>query len=221
MVFFMASIHRLESAASSMRGQPRESFAGCRRQLIPPGKFAGHGPMFTVSVMCKSTMVNCFTTFSGLKPVEVGKLPRRSIVSAVNRIDDKKPFAPVVEHMVGTDLPTVMYHDNSVEVVQNEKSRKVEPCTPERGRNPRIKIKVSWGRRIVGDHRRTIIVIIVVDNCRADIPAGIRRRLACSVIAPCDGNDDIQAEVIGNGLQSCHGCRHTHLQLARFYRGLN
>ena len=113
----LASIHRLAAASLPMRCQPLKALSRSGRQLIPPGEFFGHGPILTVSAMFTSMTVNCFTTFSGLKPVEVRKIPHRSIIFTVVRIDEKEPFAPVVEHMVGTDLPSVMHHDNRVKVV--------------------------------------------------------------------------------------------------------
>jgi hypothetical protein len=53
-----------------------------------------------------------------------------------------------------------------MEIMQDKKPGKKEPRTPERRRNPSIQVGIRLGRRIVSNHRRTLIIIIVVNDLR-------------------------------------------------------
>ena len=120
MALFMTSVHGLNraTAALALRSRfPADPFAGSRRHYIGPAEFFGHGPMLGVSAIRPGMMVNCLPPSLGFKPVEVGKIPYGSVMSAVHRIDEKKPVIPAVEYMVGTNLISVMYDDNRVKVV--------------------------------------------------------------------------------------------------------
>jgi hypothetical protein len=57
----------------------------------------------------------------------------------------------------------------SMKIMQDEKPGEKEPRIPERIGNPSIQIIIRIWRCIVGDYRRTIIRVIVVDNLRARI----------------------------------------------------
>ncbi len=74
-----------------------------------------------------------------------------------------------VENVVGniTGMPMEKYLP--MKIMQDEKPAKKEPRIPERIRNPTVQIIVGHGRRIVGNYRRAIIIVIIVDNLRARI----------------------------------------------------
>jgi hypothetical protein len=57
-----------------------------------------------------------------------------------------------------------MEKSGSMKIMQDEKPAEKEPRIPERIGNPTIQIIVGQRGRIVGDYRRTIIIVIVVDN---------------------------------------------------------
>jgi hypothetical protein len=63
----------------------------------------------------------------------------------------------------------VVEKDMPVEIAQDEESGEEEPGTPERIRNPGVQGIVSRGRRVVGNDRRAIIIVIVVDDLRGRI----------------------------------------------------
>jgi hypothetical protein len=72
-------------------------------------------------------------------------------------------------HMVGYNegMPVEKYM--SMKIMEDKKSGEKEPRTPERIRNPSIQVIIRLGRRVVCNHRRGIIIIIVVDNLRGRI----------------------------------------------------
>jgi hypothetical protein len=74
-----------------------------------------------------------------------------------------------IENVVGNKKGMPMEKSSSMKIMQDEKPAEKEPRIPERIRNPTIQIIVGQRRRIVGDYRRTIIIVIVVDNLRARI----------------------------------------------------
>jgi hypothetical protein len=51
-----------------------------------------------------------------------------------------------------------------MEIMQDKKSGKKGPETPEWIRNPGIQVVIRLGGRIIGNHRRSIIIVVVVDN---------------------------------------------------------
>jgi hypothetical protein len=67
-------------------------------------------------------------------------------------------------NMIGDYEGMPVEKDMPVEIAQNEESGEEEPGTPERIRNPDVQIIVRGGRRIVGNYRRAIVIVIVVDD---------------------------------------------------------
>jgi hypothetical protein len=69
----------------------------------------------------------------------------------------------------------LMHVDDPVKVMKNEEPTEVEPVPPEGIRNPRIEIMIIPGWRIVGDHWRPSLVVIVVDHRRIWVFGGSLR----------------------------------------------
>jgi hypothetical protein len=59
--------------------------------------------------------------------------------------------------------------DGLVEVVQNEEPMEVEPEPPEWIGDPGVQVIIIPRRRVVGDNRRTFLIIIVIYNLRANL----------------------------------------------------
>lgn len=74
-----------------------------------------------------------------------------------------------IENVVGNKKGMPMEKSSSMKIMEDEKPAEKEPRIPERIRNPTIQIIVGQRRRIIGDYRRTIIIVIVVDNLRVRI----------------------------------------------------
>jgi hypothetical protein len=64
-------------------------------------------------------------------------------------------------------MPAVIYIP--MKIMQDEVSGAEEPRIPERIRNPSIKVIIGIWRWIVGNHRRTFVIVIVVNNLRVRI----------------------------------------------------
>lgn len=84
--------------------------------------------------------------------------------------------------MITDDNHSVSEDDNSVEVMKSEESRKEETAKEEWKRNPRIEVPIIPWRRIVGDHRRTFFIVVVIDHPWTSILIALWR-LAFSVFA--------------------------------------
>ena len=78
-------------------------------------------------------------------------------------------FIRSMDNMVGDYKRMLVENDMPVEIAQNEESGEKEPGTPERVRNPGVQVIVRGGRRVVGNYRRAIAIIIVVDNLRVRV----------------------------------------------------
>ena len=63
-------------------------------------------------------------------------------------------------------MVTVKIHNNdNIKIVQDEEPREEESRTPERIRDPGVKVVVIPWRRVIGYHWRAFLVIIVVYDC--------------------------------------------------------
>jgi hypothetical protein len=72
----------------------------------------------------------------------------------------------VVEEVVADQATTMADYDHPVEVVQDEEPTEEEPGMPEWIRNPCIKvIVIPWGK-IICDHGRAFLIVVVVDYRR-------------------------------------------------------
>jgi hypothetical protein len=78
-------------------------------------------------------------------------------------------FIRGMDNVVGDYKRMLVENDMPVEIAQNEESGEEEPGTPERVRNPGVQVIVRGGRRVVGNYRRAIIIVIVVDDLRGRI----------------------------------------------------
>jgi hypothetical protein len=94
------------------------------------------------------------------QPVSHPALPE----SSIDRVNNKDPVPSNISNVVGDNKGVVMEEYMPMEIMQDKKPGEKEPRTPERIRNPSIQIIIRLGRRIVGNHRRAIIIIIVVNN---------------------------------------------------------
>jgi len=75
----------------------------------------------------------------------------------------------MIEHVIADYALFVVDHDNPVEIMEDEISGEVEPGVPKRRRDPGVHIIIIPRWRIVGDHRRTFTVIVVIDHGRVGV----------------------------------------------------
>ena len=88
----------------------------------------------------------------------------------VHRVHPAERMSPGIEEVIGDPKMMVMKApDDNVKIVQDEESRKEEPGTPERIRNPVIQVVIVPGRSIVGDNRRPFVIVIVIDFLRLNV----------------------------------------------------
>ncbi len=73
------------------------------------------------------------------------------------------PVAPVVAIMIGNEAMPIVSVNGPVEVVENEESGEPETRAPEGVRDPRVHVRVILGRRVVSDHGRPFIIVVVVN----------------------------------------------------------
>jgi len=98
-----------------------------------------------------------------------------------------------VDEVIGDQMVMMVMANEGepVEVIQDEKPREEKPGVPERVGNPSIEVIVIPGGWVVGDHRWTFFIVIVVYY------RGIRLGLVFSVLTATTWNDS-QTEF------SCH-----------------
>lgn len=68
------------------------------------------------------------------------------------------------DHVVGDHEGSLMEENMPVEIMEDEEAGKVEPRTPERIGNPGVQVIIRLRRRVIGNHRRAGIIIIIVDH---------------------------------------------------------
>jgi hypothetical protein len=85
-------------------------------------------------------------------------------MGSVYGVNYRHGFIRGMDNVVGDYKRMLVENDMLVEIAQNEESGEKEPGTPERVRNPGVQVIVRSGRRVVGNYRRAIIIVIVVDN---------------------------------------------------------
>jgi len=77
------------------------------------------------------------------------------------------PKSPMLKTMV-----SVMAVDSDVKIQQDEEPREPEIPPPKWIRNPAVQVCVIRWRSIIGDRRRSLIVVVVVYGCRIRILRG-------------------------------------------------
>jgi hypothetical protein len=98
----------------------------------------------------------------GSQPVSHPASPEGS----TDRVNNKHPVPNAIGNVVGDHKGMVMEKYMPMKIMQDKEPGKKEPRTPERIRNPRIQVIIRLGRRVIGNYRRTLIIIIVVNNLR-------------------------------------------------------
>ena len=96
-------------------------------------------------------------------------VPYSSAMGSGYGVHYRHGFIQSMDNMVGDYERMPVENDMPVEIAQDEESGEEEPGTPERIRNPGVQGIVSRGRRVVGNDRRAIIIVIVVDDLRGRI----------------------------------------------------
>ncbi len=94
---------------------------------------------------------------------------------------------PVIEIVPMMEMVAEMINDNDVKVVQNEEPRKEKVRDKEGVRHPRIEVIIVIWRRIVGDYRRTFLIVIIL-NFRGLNVLSAFRWLIFSILACCRCN---------------------------------
>jgi hypothetical protein len=89
---------------------------------------------------------------------------------SVHRVNDE-PLV-VRDYMVGDHEGSLMEETMPVKIMEDEEAGKVKPRTPERIRNPGVQVIIRLRRRVIGNHRRAGIIIIIVDHLGARIGDG-------------------------------------------------
>jgi hypothetical protein len=94
-----------------------------------------------------------------------------------------------IEDVIGDNLENVILdYDDPMEVVQDEESREPETVPPEWMRNPGIQVVVIPGRGIIGDCRRPLVVIVVVDDRGVGVLAVVSFRFFRRIFRVRGGN---------------------------------
>ena len=83
---------------------------------------------------------------------------------------------PRMDYVVGDYEGMPVEDDMPVEIAQDEESGEEEPGAPEWIRNPRVQGVVRGRRRVIRNDRRSIIIVIVVDDLRGRTGDVIRYR---------------------------------------------
>jgi hypothetical protein len=89
----------------------------------------------------------------------------------------------LVHHTVRYDPVPIVYDHGFVEVAEAKVPAKMESAVPEWIRNPRVEIIIIPGGWIIGDYRRSIVVIVVIDHSRDVIPSRPGDRCASRIYA--------------------------------------
>ena len=88
-----------------------------------------------------------------------------------------------VEEVIADQMMMVM----DVKIVQDEKAREEETSAEEWVRNPSVQVVIIPRWRIVGDHRRTFLVIVIFNFRRGNVFTA-RRWLTFCVLLGCRCN---------------------------------
>jgi len=66
-------------------------------------------------------------------------------------------------------MMTMMVMMMDMEIVQNKKAREKETGTPEWIGNPSVQVAVIPGRWIISNHRRTFVIVVLVNDRRFNV----------------------------------------------------
>ena len=72
-------------------------------------------------------------------------------------------------HVVGDHKGFLMEEHMTVKIMENEEPGTVKTRPPERIRDPGIEVTIGLRRRVIGNHRGAIVIIVIVDNLGARI----------------------------------------------------
>jgi hypothetical protein len=73
------------------------------------------------------------------------------------------------QYVVADHKGFLMEEHMTVKIMENEEPGIVKPRTSERIRNPGIEVTIGLRRRVIGNHRGAIVIIIIVNNLGARI----------------------------------------------------
>jgi hypothetical protein len=97
-------------------------------------------------------------------------------------IDDEELSVLVVEETVAYELMVVMVKERLMEIVKDKEPGEEEPrVPPERIGNPAVQVVIIWRRRVVGDNRRSLTIVVVFHDPRLDVFRTGRRWCRCRV----------------------------------------
>jgi hypothetical protein len=108
----------------------------------------------------------------------------------VYRVDSKYGFGRGMNNVVSDYTGLIMDNYCPMKVMEDEESIEKNPGTPEGIRNPDVHVIIRPGRLVISDHRRSVVIVIIVDDLRI----GVRRVIIGGIV--------ISSIVIG-GLHSC------------------
>ena len=97
-----------------------------------------------------------------------GHLGNRSFPEAASRhrVDPEHGPRPGMDGMVADNERPVVEGHGPVKIVKNEEPRKMNRGIPEGVRNPGIQVCIRLRGRIIRNHRRAVIVVIIVHDLR-------------------------------------------------------
>jgi hypothetical protein len=74
----------------------------------------------------------------------------------------------VVSPVIGDDIVMPMPMNRSMEIMENKEPREIKPGTPEWAGDPCIHVIIIPWRGIIGDNRRALGIVIIIDfgGCR-------------------------------------------------------
>ena len=95
--------------------------------------------------------------------------------------------------MIRDQMVVMTKGDESVKIMQAEEAREEKSAPPERIRDPVIHIVIIPRRRVVSDHRRTFLIVIIVYR------RGIRLGLVFSILARAarrNGQTELRCQIL-------------------------
>jgi hypothetical protein len=87
----------------------------------------------------------------------------------VNGVNSEDPVSPYVVEVVTEKKQMPVCSEGPMKIMEDEKSSKPESTPPERIRNPRVQVIVIRWRRVVRNNGRTLLSIIIVNDCLVGI----------------------------------------------------
>ena len=110
-----------------------------------------------------------------------------------------------IEKVIRDEKPVTTDEDRPVEIVQAEETREVKSTPPERVRDPIVQVIIVPGWRIISNHWRALIRVVIIYYCWVELS------LIFSILSGAAGHDS-QAELRGNTLECFQGIVLFHWQ---------